>query len=282
MFDFDDAMYSLTSPQLAAARRPTVRAWAGRLWRRLTRGGPFFSGRKKRLDAMLAVADGIVAGNRTLADYCARFLRPTCVVPTPVDVEELPVSGPRPAPPVVIAWVGHRHGLEYLENIRPALEQIGNRYGSGVVLRLCTQANAPRFKALPVEVVPWSPGVEDSVLAAAHIGIMPLSDDEWSRGKCAHKALKYMGAGLPTVLSPVGMNRDIVQDGQTGFFASTPEEWVAKLSRLIEDEALRASMGLAARGTVEQSFARPVVFSRLYEFCRRLCSVRAPTPVVSR
>ena len=108
---------------------------------------------------------------------------------------------------------------------------------------------------LGIEGLPWRRDTELADLGAMDIGIMPLPDDEWAKGKCGLKGLQYMGLGLPTIMSPVGVNGEIITDGVDGFLATTTDEWVEKLSRLVEDADLRCRMGEAARRTVEQRYS---------------------------
>jgi hypothetical protein len=114
---------------------------------------------------------------------------------------------------------------------------------------------SPEPSAIPVEFVPWRLEREGDDLVGFDIGVMPLDDTAWSRGKCGFKLLQYMAAGLPAIASPVGVNRSIIRHGENGFLAETPAEWGAALARLIEDPSLRARLGQAARRTVEMEYS---------------------------
>ena len=105
-----------------------------------------------------------------------------------------------------------------------------------------------------IDPVLWSPANEIAALASSHIGVMPLTDDEWSRGKCAFKLLQYMAASLPCVASPVGANTEAVLENETGFHASNSAEWEAALERLIRSPELRARLGAAGRRLVEERY----------------------------
>ncbi len=108
--------------------------------------------------------------------------------------------------------------------------------------------------------------MEAIFLSGIDIGIMPLTDDGWSKGKCAYKALRYMAAGVPSVVSPVGMNKEVIREGETGFFASTTIEWFEKLSYLIDNFQKRVQVGQAARKEVISRYDRPRVFRKLMRF----------------
>jgi glycosyltransferase involved in cell wall biosynthesis len=117
---------------------------------------------------------------------------------------------------------------------------------------------------------PWSSEEEITDLQSFDIGIMPLSDDPWSRGKCALKIIQYFGVGVPVVCSPVGMNRDIVEDGVNGFWASKEGEWEDRLVRLVEAKDLRREMGLRGRRTVERGYTVEVNGPRILNILRQV------------
>src|SRR5205807_612503 len=112
---------------------------------------------------------------------------------------------------------------------------------------------------------PWRAETETDDLRPIDIGVMPLPDDAWSKGKCGLKALQFMALGIPTVCSPVGVNTEIIQDGENGFIADSEEEWVEKLGRLLRSAQLRERLGLAGRATVERSYSAIAQAPRVYE-----------------
>jgi glycosyltransferase involved in cell wall biosynthesis len=207
-----------------------------------------------------------VAGNEVLREYCDRFGRPVLVAPTPIDPPARPRPTAREDSPVVIGWIGHPDGLAFLKMIEPALQQVSARLPGRVLLRICTAPAPIRIEGIPVHAVPWSLEGESEALRSFDIGIMPLSDDGWSRGKCAYKALQYMGAGIAPVVSPVGMNREIIREGVTGYYARDHREWVERLSDLASNAALRESVGSAARDYALSHFSRDSVFERIRNF----------------
>jgi glycosyltransferase involved in cell wall biosynthesis len=122
---------------------------------------------------------------------------------------------------------------------------------------------------LDVQLVPWRAETEVPALSAIDVGLMPLPDDEWSRGKCGLKALQYMALGIPPVVSPVGVNSAIVQDGINGFHACTDEEWVDRIALLLRDPELRRRLGAAARLTVETTYSARVQAPRMAAVLRQ-------------
>jgi glycosyltransferase involved in cell wall biosynthesis len=116
-----------------------------------------------------------------------------------------------------------------------------------------------------VEILPWRSGTEVEDLRAIDIGVMPLPDDRWSRGKCGMKALQYMGLGISTVCSPVGVNSEIIRDGENGLIASSEDEWVEKLGLLLRSPRLRERLGRAGRATVEARYSAAVQAPRVFK-----------------
>lgn len=222
--------------------------------------GPFGadedSRRAARFAETLARCEAVIAGNEELARYATGHPN-VRVIPTGVDPAAYRIKAPTSANgrigPVVIGWIGTRGNLKYLRMLGPAFEALAAQ-GVQAVLRVVSDAS-PEPAAIPVEYVPWRLERESDDLAGFDIGVMPLDDTAWSRGKCGFKLLQYMAAGLPAIASPVGVNRTIVRHGENGLLADTPEEWREALSRLIHDPSLRARLGKAARYTVETQFA---------------------------
>lgn len=129
---------------------------------------------------------------------------------------------------------------------------------------------APSGFPVPVERVRWTEAGEAAALANGAIGVMPLTDDDWTRGKGGFKLLQYMAAWLPSVASPVGINREIIDDGVTGFLAASDSEWHSALSRLLSDPGLRARVGSAGRKRVSERFEHSRISARLVELLREL------------
>jgi len=192
-------------------------------------------------------SDVAIAGNETLADYARRYCRNVHVLPTGLDLDDYTVR--RDHKPdsdcIRLGWIGSASTLNYLEGIRGALEEIGRRFPN-VVLRII----ADRFLDLdnmPVEKCVWSLAKQASDLAECHIGLGPLPDNRFTRGKCGFKILQYAATGLPFVVSDVGVNRKFADESRAGFVARSEDEWVAHLEALIANEHLRAEMGERAR-----------------------------------
>lgn len=174
------------------------------------------------------------------------------VVPTLVDVEAYPVRQHDARAPVVLGWAGNGGNLSYLDVARDALAKVASR--RDVVLQVVSN-RAYEIPGVPTEFVPWTLERERDLFSTFDVGLMPLTDNPYTRSKAAFKLLQYMAAGVPSVASPVGFNRQVVLDGETGFLASDMDAWVRALIRLIDDPSLRARMGAAGRAKVEAEFS---------------------------
>ena len=162
-----------------------------------------------------------------------------------------------------LGWVGHPSTLGYLRRLEPALAGLARRYPT---LRLRVVCSEPyESEAIPVENVSWSLAEEVANLCSLDIGLMPLDDDPWTRGKCGYKALQYMAVGVPVICSPIGMNVDIVQEGENGLLASDMDAWERQISRLVESPELRQRLGTAGQRSVEQNYSLTLMAERLAE-----------------
>ena len=231
IYDFDDAVMF----QARAPERP-------------------HGGRQRRFTRTVRLADLVIAGSPILAAHADMAgAWESEVVPTGLDAQRFaPRQDYGKAGAARLVWIGSASTLKQLEPFRPALEAVG-RAVPGAALRVIADADL-YLDGLRVENVPWSYEAEGRLLAECDIGIAPLPDTPYTRGKCGFKVLQYMAAGLPVVTSPVGVNADYVRPEETGLHAATAEEWVAAVKRLAADPALRERMGRAARARIVQEF----------------------------
>jgi glycosyltransferase involved in cell wall biosynthesis len=197
----------------------------------------------------------VSCGNAYLADYARRFNKQVVVNPTTIDTSLHHPSHRHASAEakITIGWTGSHSTLKYLEEIEPILQQVAQQYP---VVQFVVIANKPPALNLPaLTFVPWTKKTEIEDLARIDIGIMPLPDDEWSKGKCGFKALQYMALEIPTVASPVGVNTDIIQTGRNGFLCATPAEWLQALGNLLANPHLRQQTGAQGRRTVEEKYS---------------------------
>lgn len=241
VLDFDDAIY---------LRRPrTLGEPPGRS-----------AVREAKFDRTCAASGLVIAGNETLAERARARARRVEVVPTSVDVARYPEPPPGRRGDTVV-WIGRPENLVYLELVRPALAALAREI-PGLTLRVVS-SEFPDWPEVRIERVPWSEAAETGALASADVGVMPLFDDGWTRGKCAFKLLQYMAASLPSVASPVGANREVVIEGETGCLAAGPEEWTGRLREILTAPIRAAAMGRAARASVARRFARRATVERV-------------------
>lgn len=234
VFDFDDAIWL---PQIGA-------------------NGVFshlhFFGKTK---SICRLASAVTCGNGYLADYARAQNAETHIVPTTIDLADYPrldESTRRDA--LVVVWSGSTHTLVHFETARVALERFAKKHPL-VVRVVCNRPPAEPIAGAENEFVAWAPGVETRAIADAHVGIMPLPDDEFARGKCGLKALQYMAIGRPAIVSPVGMNADLVTHGESGWLAAGEDAWVSALEEARSVE-LRKRMSALARAAVEEGYTR--------------------------
>jgi glycosyltransferase involved in cell wall biosynthesis len=212
----------------------------------------------------------VAAGNEVLAGVARVSAKAVTILPTSIDTAVYRPTTARAADPPTIAWIGSPENLTYLEMIRPALARLTVRYPALKMRVICSRF--PDWPDVNIERVVWSSAIEAQALATAHIGVMPLTDDEWSRGKCAFKLLQYMAAALPCVASPVGANTEAVIDGVNGFHARTADEWERSLESLIRSPELRARFGASGRAHVESRYAMRTYQARYLELLERLAA----------
>lgn len=223
----------------------------------------FLGPRGASANRIACLASLTICGNDFLANHFSHY-GPVAVLPTAVDSNRfVPVVDSLNSRPI-IGWSGSSSGLKYLYGIELAIQKLLLRHPEA--LFKVVSDKAPVFKILPSDRViyeRWSVEREVAVVQGFTVGIMPLDDDLWSRGKCSFKMLTYMSAGLPVVVSPVGMNLEILEQGFCGFGAKTSDDWVDAISTLLSDATLASQMGRSGRQIVEARYARNVIAPQL-------------------
>lgn len=230
----------------------------------------------RKIDRVMASSALVTAGNGYLADRArAAGARRVEVVPTVVDIEayavrDVPRSGSSPR----IGWIGTPSTWrEYMAPMMPALSDIARRHG----VRISAVGPGKAASADPsLDILPWSETTEVAQIRGMDIGIMPLNDTPWARGKCGYKLIQYMACGLPVVASPVGVNAQIVEHGVNGFLANTEAEWTDALATLLHDPALRNRMGAEGRRKVERQFSLQIWGPRVAMLLRDVVEGRGP------
>lgn len=239
--DYDDALFH----QYDEHRNPWVRRLLGR-----------------KIATVMRLAHTVVAGNEYLARYAQRAgAARVDIIPTVIDLRRYPAQASQSSSDVfTIGWIGSPSTTEYLRVVAPALAEACKNGRARVRL---IGAGPVELPGVPVEIVPWREDTEVSELHHFDVGIMPLPDEPWARGKCGFKLIQYMACGLPVVASPVGVNAEIVDHGVNGYLATSHDQWVEALEKLRVDHAERRRMGQAGRRKVEQHYCLQVAAPKL-------------------
>lgn len=251
--DYDDAVFHAYD----MARSPLVRGILSR-----------------KIDCVMAASSVVVAGNTYLAEraYKAGAKR-VQIIPTVLDTETYGLrSAAKQNQKLVIGWMGSPSTWqEYAAPMLPLLSSVAET--ESAIIRAVGAAQGAVSNAT-LDIQPWSEATEVAAIQSMDIGIMPLTDSPWARGKCGYKLIQYMACGLPVVASPVGVNADIVEHGVNGFLASTKQEWHEALTTLLRDPALRQRMGAAGRKKVESDYSLQVWGPRVAEMFQGVMEAR--------
>lgn len=228
IYDFDDAViYSDKNPDKVSRKR------------------------QKSFERTINLADMVIAGNSYLADLARAFNKNIEVIPTGLDVKSYREEDSRSNDGKVrLVWIGSKSTLGYLAEIKPILEEIGSRCETAVLRMVCDEFFD--LRNIEVEKRRWSLETQAPDLAASDIGLAPLPDNNFTRGKCGFKVLQYAAAALPVIASPVGVNAEYVREGINGFLAGSESEWTEKILLLVNDGQLRKQMGQKGKSEVER------------------------------
>jgi glycosyltransferase involved in cell wall biosynthesis len=231
IIDFDDAWY------VRYAKHPSlvVRSVLGR-----------------KFEKIVSTATAVTTGSGALKSWAERSSASrVAYIPSAINLDRYPLL-PLPDRPFTIGWIGTPTSARYLALIADPLRYMQDVWGARVRV---IGAGRLRLPGLRIDHVPWREDTEGLELAACHVGVMPLGEGPWERGKCGYKVIQYMAAGRPTVASPIGANRSIIAHGQTGLLASNLEEWLSALSSLAADREKLIKLGLAARDRAESMYS---------------------------
>lgn len=208
-----------------------------------------------KIPEIIKVADQVIAGNDYLAAYALTLNNHVEVIPTTVDTRRFQSNPPKQfSEPYCIGWSGSFSTIPHFELLIPVLKDLKAHFGDRIYFKVIGDENY-RHPALGIQGIRWESRNEVEELSEMDIGLMPLPDDAWSQGKCGLKGLIYLSMGIPAILSPVGVNSKIISDGQNGYLAATSEEWIRKITYLIENPEKMAMIGKKGRETVIKHFS---------------------------
>jgi glycosyltransferase involved in cell wall biosynthesis len=231
----------------------------------------------KKHKTIMRSAALVIAGNQYIKDHALSIGAPSVeIIPTVVDMERYHADLRRITThlsrDVVVGWIGQRHNAHYLSILGEAVKKLT----AEGVSKFTAVGAGDGVKELPFEVLPWSEATEIELIANFDIGIMPLPDEPFERGKCGYKLIQYMACGKPVVASPVGVNSEIVEHGVNGFLAETPQQWEHALRLLCNDSRLRERMGAAGRRKVETTYSVQATLPRLVELLKAAAIRQVP------
>ena len=208
--------------------------------------------RTSKTNDIVALADLTIVGNEYLANHAKQFSKNVAIIPTTINTDYHKPQKANQTKNICIGWTGTETTEKHFRILEPVLLQLKEKYPQ-LVFRFIS--NKPYSGNLLVESVKWNATEEIEQLQKIDIGIMPLPNDDWSRGKCGFKGLQYMSLEIPTVMSPVGVNNEIIANGENGYLAETNDEWISILSELIENAELRKSIGKKGRQTIIENYS---------------------------
>ena len=219
-----------------------------------------------KTDQAMRSAALVVAGNAYIGERArAAGARAVAIAPTAIDLSTCAMRVHGDSRPFVVGWVGSPTSARHLPLLEEPLARAARN--GDLELRLVGAGRSP-FRAARAKSVEWSPEAERAEIAEYDVGVMPLADAPWERGKCGFKLIQYMANGLPVIASPVGANRDIVEHGRTGFLASTADEWTAAIETLRSSPELRRRIGARGRAIAEAKYSTRAIAPRLESLLR--------------
>lgn len=207
-----------------------------------------------KTETIINISDIVIAGNQFLLNYSLKFNQNVVLIPTTVDTHQFQRKENIESSKICIGWSGSSTTVKHFELLIPILIKVKNLFKDRVYIKLIGDENYVN-NLLELKGVKWSSKNEVEELLEFDVGIMPLPNNDWTKGKCGLKGLTYMALETPTIMSPVGVNTEIIQDGENGFLADGDDEWVDKISRLIESAELRKKLGKAGRKTVIEKYS---------------------------
>lgn len=207
-----------------------------------------------KTNEIIRLADIVIAGNQFLANYAMQYNQKVVVIPTVLNTDLYKPLLKSDESKIVIGWSGSHSTIEHFKLAIPFLVKIKQKYGDRIKFKVMGDINFS-CPELDIQGIPWTENKEIEIINSFDIGIMPLPDNAWARGKCGFKGLQYMSLEIPTIMSPVGVNAEIIQDGINGLLANADEEWIDKISSLIEDIELRRKIGKAGRKKVLENYS---------------------------
>jgi glycosyltransferase involved in cell wall biosynthesis len=209
----------------------------------------------KKIDTVMRHASYVIVGNNYLAERAiSAGAKRVVIIPTVVDHHRYSTAK-QPRQSITIGWIGSPTTQRYVENLLPVLQDLARESDFRLLLVGATTDVSDRFPGINVDIQPWSEDTEADLIQTMDIGIMPLEDGPWEKGKCGYKLIQYMASGVPVVASPVGVNSSIVDGAGCGLLASGLDDWEMAFNKLVYDKSLRHKLGSAGRTAVKAQYS---------------------------
>lgn len=212
--------------------------------------------RNKEVDNIFSVSDVIFAGSHFIKDYAEDFNSNVYLIPTSIDTQKYQIKEHKGKEEVTIGWVGSPSTIKYLDLLKDPLERLGNRYNIKFVVVGANNAEdkVPKIRNVRMEIKDWLLEAEWDEISLFDVGVMPLFNGDWEKGKCAFKAIQYMVLGIPAVCSSVGEANYLIDNGFDGFLCNNEDDWISNLEKLIVDHNLRDKIGRKGRRKVKEEY----------------------------
>ncbi len=242
----------------------TLERWTGRPRVLDVDDAIWLHGRFGFVPRLARACDAVICGNAHLADYFAEYCLQVFTVPTAVDTDRFVPAPAVDRERIVLGWSGSHASFHYFDPIEDGLARVLAERQQAV-LRIVAD-RPPRFRLIPpdrVEFVQWSPDTEVEAIQTMDVGLMPLARTPWELGKCSYKMLLYLACGVPAVVSPVGMNAQVLGEGHVALAAETSRDWVEALTFLVDDASARKTLGQAGRALVQTRYSCDAIAPQL-------------------
>ena len=210
---------------------------------------------ENKIHKILPLCKHVTCGNEYLKEYALNYNKNVTVIPSTVDTDLYrPIQLNGSSSVVKIGWVGSHTTIKHFEKIVNVYQKLKEKYLEKVEFKVIGDPNYIN-EELNIKGIPWDSQKEVELFNSFDIGVMPMPDDEWTKGKCGMKGLLYMSTGKPAVMSAIGVNNDIINDGVNGFLPKGEDQWFEILCRLIDNKQLREDIGSKGRETVVNHFS---------------------------
>ena len=244
--------------------------WLASIWQKSSK----ISYGKRVADSIAKIArstDVVIAGNSYLANWFADYVKDVRIVPTAIDTERFKPTTESSSNKFTIGWTGSAGNFVFLKAIEKPLNQFLNRFADTELLIMADRM--PSFQSLPsdrIKYIPWSPAMEVKAVQLMNVGLMPLANNEFTRGKCSFKMLQYLACEKPAIVSPVGMNAEVLNLAEVGLSAEQESDWYDALVMLYRDREMSNKYGKTGRKIIESHFSQKIISRKLGEIFKEL------------